>query len=205
MPYPPYEPSREVRLGLVLYGGLSLAIYINGVSREFFRATRGQDVYSLIKGLTDSDIGVDIVSGTSAGGINGIFLGFALCNEREFAGFAKLWRDLGDISKLMRDPSRNPDATKSLLDSEGYYQPSLASGFARLGLVTTNGYGRYALVRILMRANSNSRVEPVSRRWRTSTRHPSTRAGRRRATGSLRRDATAARAQKWERPELRLM
>jgi patatin-related protein len=140
MPYLPYEPSSEVRLGLVLYGGVSLAIYINGVAREFFCATRGQGVYSLIKGLTDSDIGVDIVSGTSAGGINGIFLGFALCNEREFAGFGKLWRDLGDISKLMRDPSRDPDATKSLLDSEGYYQPSLAASFASLTPVTASEY-----------------------------------------------------------------
>ena len=36
------EPkSREVRLGVVMYGGVSLAIYINGVAREFFDAVRG--------------------------------------------------------------------------------------------------------------------------------------------------------------------
>src|SRR6266700_1846218 len=101
-------PCREVRLGLVLYGGVSLAIYINGVAREFFRASRGQGVYTLIKLLTDSDIVVDIVSGTSAGGVNGSFLGYALCNQKEFADFEALWRDLGDISRLMRDPERDP-------------------------------------------------------------------------------------------------
>jgi hypothetical protein len=31
----PFE--REVRLGLVLYGGVSLAVYMNGVAAEFFR------------------------------------------------------------------------------------------------------------------------------------------------------------------------
>ncbi len=28
--------SIETRLGLVMYGGVALAIYINGVAREFF-------------------------------------------------------------------------------------------------------------------------------------------------------------------------
>ena len=35
------EKSREVRLGIVMYGGVSLAIYINGVAQEFYRAVRG--------------------------------------------------------------------------------------------------------------------------------------------------------------------
>jgi hypothetical protein len=67
-PIEPNAKSREVRLGLVLYGGVALAIYINGVCAEFFRAVRGRGVYRLIKALTDSDVVVDIVSGTSAGG-----------------------------------------------------------------------------------------------------------------------------------------
>lgn len=32
---------QETRLGLVLYGGVSLAIYMNGVCREFYNAVRG--------------------------------------------------------------------------------------------------------------------------------------------------------------------
>jgi hypothetical protein len=59
---------REFRLGLVVYGGVSLAVYMNGVCREFYNAVRGRGVYKLIKALTDSDIVVDIISGTSAGG-----------------------------------------------------------------------------------------------------------------------------------------
>src|SRR4029077_1876657 len=35
------KSRREVRLGVVMYGGVSLAVYINGVAHEFFRAVRG--------------------------------------------------------------------------------------------------------------------------------------------------------------------
>ena len=123
------ERSSEVRLGLVLYGGVSLAIYIYGVSQEFFRAVRGRDVFKLIKALTDSDIVVDIISGTSAGGINGIFLAYALCNEREFSNCAGLWRREGDIAKLLHSPTLSPEKTKSLLDSEEFYQSKLEAAF----------------------------------------------------------------------------
>src|SRR2546425_11331281 len=96
--------SNEARLGLVLYGGVSLAIYINGVVREFFDAVRGRGVYKLVKVLTDSDIVVDVISGTSAGGVNGILLGYALCNDREFADTASLWRRDGGSRDLLRGP-----------------------------------------------------------------------------------------------------
>src|SRR5262245_30818025 len=121
----PVEKSREVRIGLVMYGGISLAIYINGVSTEFFRAVQGNGVYKLIKYLTDSEIIVDIVSGTSAGGINGIFLSYALTNNLDFTSSADLWRNLGDINALLRSPGTSPENSKSLLDSEVYYQNSV--------------------------------------------------------------------------------
>lgn len=121
--------SREVRLGLVMYGGVSLAIYINGVAQEFFRAVRGRGVYRLIKALTDSDIVVDVISGTSAGGVNGIMLGYALCNGRDFAATTELWRMAGDIRKLLLPPRESPESAYALLDSEGYYQPNLEKAF----------------------------------------------------------------------------
>ena len=57
---------------------------MNGVANEFFNAVKGRGPYRLLKALTDSDIVVDIVSGTSAGGINGVLLSYALSNDREF-------------------------------------------------------------------------------------------------------------------------
>jgi patatin-related protein len=122
--------SREVRLGIVMYGGVSLAVYENGVAQEFFRAVKGEGVYKLIKQLTDSDIVVDIMSGTSAGGINGIMLGHALANDRDFTASANLWRNDGDLLKLLRKPS-DPD-TLSILDSKGFYQPRLEAAYDQM-------------------------------------------------------------------------
>jgi predicted acylesterase/phospholipase RssA len=119
--------EREVRLGIVLYGGVSLAIYENGVAQELFRAVKGEGVYSFIKELIDSDIVVDIMSGTSAGGINGIMLGFALANGRDFKASAKLWREDGDILRLLNDPGASGAA--SVLDSRGFYQERLQAAF----------------------------------------------------------------------------
>ena len=103
--------SREVRIGLVLYGGVSLAVYINGVAQEFFRAVRGDGIYRLLKALLGADIVVDVISGTSAGGLNGIYLAYALCQEprpRNFLRFSELWRNHGDIDKLLRSPEDEP-------------------------------------------------------------------------------------------------
>jgi patatin-related protein len=118
-----HEHAHEVRLGLVMYGGVSLAVYINGVANELFRAVRGRGVYRLLKELTDADIAVDVVSGTSAGGINGILLGFALCNSREFGPSTQIWREGADIGSLLRNPG--DEDFPSLLDSEQVYQPRL--------------------------------------------------------------------------------
>ncbi|MDY0041586.1 MAG: patatin-like protein, partial [Desulforhabdus sp.] len=126
------DKSREVRLGLVMYGGVSLAIYINGVAHEFFRAVRGRGVYKLIKALTDSDIVVDVISGTSAGGINGILLAYALCNKKDFSSCANLWRIDGDIRSLLRPPTYEVVPTQSLFDSEGYYQERLEAAFREM-------------------------------------------------------------------------
>ena len=131
---------QEYRLGLVVYGGISLAIYMNGVCREFYNAVRGRGIYKLVKALTDSDIIVDVISGTSAGGINGVLLSYALTNSDkdtavDFKNFAQIWRESGDIGELLRkaEPKlKSPDPehpTNSVLDGEGYYQDRLAEAF----------------------------------------------------------------------------
>ena len=123
------ERSRETRIGLVMYGGVSLAVYIHGVSQEFYHAVQGNGVYRLIKELTDSEIILDILSGSSAGGINGILLAYALSNEKDFTRCEQLWRSAADIHRLVRAPSNSPDPVRSLLDSEGYYQSELEHAF----------------------------------------------------------------------------
>ncbi|MDY6782343.1 MAG: patatin-like protein [Cyanobacteriota bacterium] len=133
MPTPPYpqpEFQRELRLGLVVYGGVSLAVYMNGICREFYNAVRGRGIYKLVKALTDADLVVDIISGTSAGGINGILLSYALANSSaeevvDFAPFGRVWRESGNIRNLLHHPSEKERDRKSLLDGEDYYQNEL--------------------------------------------------------------------------------
>ena len=107
-----YQPNflREMQLGLVVYGGVSLAIYTHGICQEFYNAVRGRGIYKLVKALTDADLVVDVISGSSAGGINGILLGYAIANSNDremvdFSEFAKIWRNSGETIKLLTKPN----------------------------------------------------------------------------------------------------
>jgi len=131
-----YQPKflREMQLGLVVYGGLSLAIYTHGICQEFYHAVRGRGIYKLVKALTDADLVVDLISGSSAGGINGILLGYAIANssERElvdFSAFAKIWRNSGDLLKLLQKPQ--------LFKSQIGGANSNSESFDRRGLLVT--------------------------------------------------------------------
>src|SRR5215211_4329210 len=127
-----HDFSREVRLGLVLFGGTSLAIYINGVTREFARIVRGEGAYRWLKALTDSDVVIDIISGTSAGGINGIALAYALVNNKEPKPLSNLWREHGDIAGLFRSAGDSGKGVNSLFSSDSY-RSQLQMGFDNLG------------------------------------------------------------------------
>ncbi|MEA2485247.1 MAG: hypothetical protein QOD46_358, partial [Actinomycetota bacterium] len=124
-------PIRELRLGLVCYGGVSLAIYMHGITKEIhklviasdayersgagtedatnpFEATTSEHVYWDLLQDQEARTGirtrvvVDVISGTSAGGINGIFLGKALAHNLSQQSLRDLWMDKGDIKKLLR-------------------------------------------------------------------------------------------------------
>ncbi|MFC3052454.1 patatin-like protein [Kordiimonas pumila] len=60
--------------------------------------------FELFRGLgkkIDLRVVVDVVSGTSAGGINGIFLARALAHDLDFDPLRNMWMELGDIEQLM--------------------------------------------------------------------------------------------------------
>ena len=128
-----YQPKflREMQLGLVVYSGVSLAIYTHGICQEFYHAVRGRGIYKLVKALTDADLVVDLISGSSAGGINGILLGYAIANSNErelvdFSAFAKIWRTSGDLLKLLQKPQLFKSQIGSASsNSESFYQRGL--------------------------------------------------------------------------------
>jgi patatin-related protein len=166
--------AHEVRFGVVMYGGVSLAIYINGVTNELYEmacatpkvgeaqgAGGTRDVYrkaswlllnpDLRKSFADYAGGrqksdplddpaaldtaqrtrfvVDTIAGTSAGGINGLFLAKALANGQEFAPLKTLWIQEGDINGLLNDKgsykglefAKTGSPPQSLLNSDRMY------------------------------------------------------------------------------------
>ncbi|MFN4116619.1 MAG: patatin-like protein, partial [Inhella sp.] len=174
--------TSELRFGVVMYGGVSLAIYINGVANELFEAccaspkdgsvaagSGSRLVYRKLswllanpglralarryaKGEGDDPFDregrpldpafaserqrfvVDVIAGTSAGGINGVFLAKALANGQPFAPLQQLWVDEGDIALLLNDarsvqklPLKKPTQPASLLNSDRMYLKLLSA------------------------------------------------------------------------------
>src|SRR5262245_57971625 len=116
VPDPPSDQDKEVRFGLVLYGGVSLAIYIYGVAYEFYRlvrASRGEEKNAWTEVLNAAGVSatVDIVSGASAGGINGILLGKALAAGGSMDSVRSLWVDDADLSDLLQSASEREPAS----------------------------------------------------------------------------------------------
>lgn len=119
---------KELRLALVCYGGVSLAIYMHGVTKEIHRLVRASEKFYGNPAIGDLDPGeqvyfdalercmkedgvqtrvvVDVIAGTSAGGINGICLAKALANNLSQDALKTLWIEHGDIGGLV--PDSNP-------------------------------------------------------------------------------------------------
>ncbi|MDQ1458629.1 MAG: hypothetical protein QOI08_113, partial [Actinomycetota bacterium] len=134
--------EQELRLALVMTGGVSLAIWIGGAAYEIYRAERARDdrpdrehsyVYQKLLELTQCTIQVDVVSGASAGGINGALYSFAKSRNvaiDDFGQLRDLWRDDASMEKLLRRPTeRNPP---SLLDGDKYFKPRLVRALKNL-------------------------------------------------------------------------
>ena len=180
--------AKEIRFAVVMYGGVSLAIYINGIAQELLKmcrstvegvsesalkstdivyrklsyllsnrddldklaanlraAHKSKNVNTKAKAIKDAEAAidkflkspdnrpdtkfvVDVLTGTSAGGINAIFLAKALSNNQDITQLKDLWLNEGDIGVLIND-KKSIDGTglslskkpKSLLNSNRMY------------------------------------------------------------------------------------
>lgn len=104
----------EIRLAVALYGGVSLAVYEAGVAHELYRAVRGDGAYRAALG-DGRRVVVDVVAGTSAGGITGGVLAAALATGADLTALRRVWLDRGDLAALVH---RADGAVPSLLDGE---------------------------------------------------------------------------------------
>jgi patatin-related protein len=115
--------EKELRLALICYGGISLAVYMHGITKEVWRLARAsrafhageasgagsENVYfRLIEAMArecqlDVRVLVDILAGASAGGINAIFLAEAIASGRSLEPLTDLWLETADVDRLI-DP-----------------------------------------------------------------------------------------------------
>ena len=119
--------ERELRLALVCYGGISLAVYMHGITKEVWHLARASRAHrdgdapgtgseAAYHALLD-EIGettgihlramVDIVAGASAGGINGVFLAQAVATGQSLDPLTDLWLKVADVEALL-NPEQGP-------------------------------------------------------------------------------------------------
>ncbi len=155
---------KELRLGLVCYGGVSLAIYMHGMTKELFKLVRAARAFDnalqtsdfdpahwftgepVVQGAPNYDseaayfgalaalaaggdpltVVLDVIAGTSAGGINGVCLARGLAEGRSLNGFRELWLEEGDMEELLAGHALFPWGRAKMLTK-------LAESAARLG------------------------------------------------------------------------
>ncbi|MEG3083657.1 patatin-like protein [Sphingomonas sp. PB2P12] len=113
--------EKELRLALVCYGGISLAVYMHGITKEIWRlvcASRAfhdgetpvggsQGVYHALLEEIEEHASIrvrvlaDIIAGASAGGINGIFLAQAIATGQSLDPLTDLWMTSADVEALI--------------------------------------------------------------------------------------------------------
>lgn len=119
--------QKELRLALICYGGVSLAIYMHGITKEVWKlaqasrdfhdgdkveeCSRGEyyDILDWMERETGVKLRIlpDIIAGASAGGINGIFLSQAIVSGQSLEPLTELWLETADVDKLL-DPDARP-------------------------------------------------------------------------------------------------
>jgi len=119
--------QKELRIALVCYGGISLAVYMHGVTKEVWQLARASQsflakddhpnstaaVYRRLLETIEARSGMrlriltDVVAGASAGGINGVFLAQAIHSGQSLEPLTQLWLDRADIDVLL-DPDARP-------------------------------------------------------------------------------------------------
>jgi patatin-related protein len=142
--------EKELRIALVCFGGISLAVYMHGVSKEILKLIRAsralhaivdrsrratstffdeanrddsgydteQVYFDLLREVgreVELRVLVDIISGASAGGINGAMLARALSHDLSMNPLRSLWLENADVSVLLASEARAGNWSKWFL------------------------------------------------------------------------------------------
>ena len=146
--------EKELRLALICYGGISLAVYMHGITKEIWhlaKASRAfhdngsagsvsEAVYIKLLDEIAASSGIklrvlaDIIAGASAGGINGIFLSHAIATGQSLEPLTDLWLDGADVDQLI-----DPDARMSSRYSKIWAKPLVWAFSSRQGAEWDDG------------------------------------------------------------------
>ena len=130
--------QKELRIALICYGGISLAVYMHGVTRELWQLARASrdfhrrqtaragvhEVYLDLLEWVEQQQGLrlrvipDIMSGASAGGINAVFLAQAIYSGQSLEPLTDLWLEVADVDELT-----DPDARLRWAGGKMWAQP----------------------------------------------------------------------------------
>lgn len=126
--------TQSVRLATAMTGGVSLAVWMGGVARELNlleQAARRRDaiadtdrdtveagppvaddgrrdeliLYLRLLDLLDLTVDIDVLSGTSAGGINAALLGLTRARRLDLGVLRDIWLRVGQLETLLREPA----------------------------------------------------------------------------------------------------
>lgn len=135
--------KQDIRFAVVMNGGVSLAIWISGVTLELHHMAQagkndGPEYRRIADELLKANVRVDVIAGTSAGGLNGAFLALGLAGGGDLVCMRGLWTKDGDLKQLLRHPlAKNPP---SLLQGDDYFLGKLTEAFAEVFDSSTNGF-----------------------------------------------------------------
>ncbi|MBB4687897.1 patatin-like protein [Amycolatopsis jiangsuensis] len=117
------EPwPQEIRIAMTMVGGASLAVWMGGIATEtsaLLTASRtkgDRSGYRKVLDLLHATVRLDVLTGTSAGGINAACLGLAEAYRSSPAVLRDTWLSVGSLENLIRDPGEAQP--RSLFDGD---------------------------------------------------------------------------------------
>ena len=141
--------ATEVRLAFAFAGGVSLAIWIGGVTDEVLRCINGgrlaaeghldeaaDNPYAAVCAELGIALKADVLTGTSAGGLNAAFLATAVshgCPDLE--AIRRLWLEHGSLDLMMRPATDR--SLVSLLAGDENFLPHIEDALQRLAAAGT--------------------------------------------------------------------
>lgn len=93
-------------------------------------ANQVRRLYRRLLDLVDAEVAIDVLAGTSAGGINSALLGVVNARCLDLAPLRNIWLEAGDFGRLMRNPAEQ--SPPSLLQGDGQMLAALNDGVGRL-------------------------------------------------------------------------